>query len=896
MNALDVRQQVRLPLSKCVELVLSGVRFRLFRAAITVVIIALAVAFLMTILAEGTTAREVSVAIERQTAPRRLFLLWVSRLATPMKEKDLTEELYRLDDTLRRSQAKGSHVDAATVALTHRRLDELKTWGKLSDAELDQLTDVARRQIDPRTGVMTYFETLTEGLLRPLVGSVRGSDIIVTLADPEKYKHCEVEATRIGKKLPEGLKQFVADWHRTIPLRQKVLKGHADAVLQAAVLFNNNPPRLALATADDSLPAKLAPLGFMMTGEELQTVRVQAALARDADTIAQKLGSSYLKAMLASRCEEKAGSVNAQMLYQQTATADGAQWLVQQTDAARGYKPQNLSDRQIRDLALTQVPLTQAQLTVDLAAAVMGEISWTSLAEWGGKMDDSVVRRLVNVARWQEGYDTFFGNLNPKDRLELLGEENPNDPYASIETTEGFDRMAKILERNKRVMEKTVAAMEWMKKELADDIADDKDPQAKARHQALLKEVQSGTVTELAVFRYFMDVYSRTKPPRMRIIQGRQNALDKVRQALHIEEIAQVRHGLAMAIYALFEIDTTEPGELRALWQSQLAQLRADRANLGSAATPQTGVVDMMIRSRQGLIEALDKAGPQDLRGQLHQQSDDLAARLRTLEAAMVKAVDEDKDLKPAVIHALAQRTAAAQEIASLLTVPLVRQQAALRLRLKPHERWMVNETELFKEISSEQGAVWFDEEIGKIAGLSPMGLSVQRVAEVSQDRLEQTHLSELEATVGQAASASSDELFAGFSARTLWLIVVSFIVCIVGIANAMLMSVTERFREIATMKCLGATDGFIMVNFVLESCLQGVVGGLIGAALGLLLGMVRAAGSYGMMALEHLPWGQMFQMAGVSMVVGLGISALAAVYPAWAAARLAPMEAMRIE
>ena len=49
-------------------------------------------------------------------------------------------------------------------------------------------------------------------------------------------------------------------------------------------------------------------------------------------------------------------------------------------------------------------------------------------------------------------------------------------------------------------------------------------------------------------------------------------------------------------------------------------------------------------------------------------------------------------------------------------------------------------------------------------------------------------------------------------------------------------------------------------------------------------------------MALQHLPWAQIVQMAVVSLVVGLGISALAAVYPAWAAARLAPMEAMRIE
>ncbi|MCE5327444.1 MAG: ABC transporter permease [Planctomycetaceae bacterium] len=896
MNALEVRQQVRLPLSKCVELVLSGVKFRIFRAAITVVIIALAVAFLMTILAEGTTARAVSTAISRQTAPRRLFLLWVSRLATPMKENDLAEELFQLDDTLRRDRSKTLSVEPATLARAQRRLGELQAWGKLSAAEMAKITDVARRQSRPKTGVMTYFDSLSEGQLRPLVGSARGSDIIVALSDPEKYKHCDIEAKRLGDKLPPDLRQFVADWLATQPLRQRVLKGHAEAVLRAAALFQNVPPRVALATAEDDLPAKLAPLGFAMTAEELKTVRVQAALARDADAIAQTLGSEYLKAMLASSYGENAASVNAQMLYQKTAKLDGAQWLVQKTDAARGYKAQNLSERQVQDLALKQVPLTQAQVTEDLAAAVVGELSWTSLAEWGGKMDDGAMRRLVNVARWQESYDTFFNNLNPKDRDELLGPYDANDPYARIEAPEGFDRMAKILERNKRTLEKPLAALEWMTQELSDDIDKTRDARQKAVLKTLADRLQNGTVSELEVFRYFLRVYGLTKPMRMKIIEGRQQALAAVRAAMGIADITQIRHAYAQTMYALFELDTMTPKDLRADWQDQYNLLRADRVSLGAAETPQTRTLDVMIQSRQGLLARLDAAGPKGLRAELQKSAEELKAKLDVLLAAAAKALDSNANLKAAVIHSLAQSTMNAQEIGALLTVPLVRQQTALRLRFKPYERWMVNETELYREISTEAGAAWFAEEMSKISGLEPLGLSPQRVAEVSTDRLEQTHLSELEASVSQAAQAGSDDMFAGFSARTLWLIIVSFIVCIVGIANAMLMSVTERFREIATMKCLGATDGFIMVNFVLESCLQGVVGGLFGAALGLLLGMLRATGSYGVMALQHLPWAQMFQMAAVSMVVGLGISALAAVYPAWAAARLAPMEAMRIE
>ena len=68
------------------------------------------------------------------------------------------------------------------------------------------------------------------------------------------------------------------------------------------------------------------------------------------------------------------------------------------------------------------------------------------------------------------------------------------------------------------------------------------------------------------------------------------------------------------------------------------------------------------------------------------------------------------------------------------------------------------------------------------------------------------------------------------------WLVVLSLLVCLVGIANAMLMSVTERFREIGTMKCMGALDGFIIKLFILESSFMGTAGTIIGVVVGLLL------------------------------------------------------------
>ncbi len=135
-----------------------------------------------------------------------------------------------------------------------------------------------------------------------------------------------------------------------------------------------------------------------------------------------------------------------------------------------------------------------------------------------------------------------------------------------------------------------------------------------------------------------------------------------------------------------------------------------------------------------------------------------------------------------------------------------------------------------------------------------------------------------------------------GGAARVVWLLSLSLLVCLVGISNAMLMSVMERFREIGTMKCLGALDSFILKLFLLESVFLGAVGTITGVTMGFTLAVGIALARYGAAGMAYLPWGRIPLIAGCSTGIGVIITAAAAMYPAWKAARMDPINAMRVE
>lgn len=132
-----------------------------------------------------------------------------------------------------------------------------------------------------------------------------------------------------------------------------------------------------------------------------------------------------------------------------------------------------------------------------------------------------------------------------------------------------------------------------------------------------------------------------------------------------------------------------------------------------------------------------------------------------------------------------------------------------------------------------------------------------------------------------------------GLSAQQQWLVSISLLVCAVGIVNAMLMNVMERYREIGTIKCLGALDGLIVKLFIVEAVMMGVLGALLGTLMGWLLAALTILASGESVVWS---WGALLWRGAAAFALGVVITMVAAIYPAWRAARMAPADAMRAE
>ena len=133
-------------------------------------------------------------------------------------------------------------------------------------------------------------------------------------------------------------------------------------------------------------------------------------------------------------------------------------------------------------------------------------------------------------------------------------------------------------------------------------------------------------------------------------------------------------------------------------------------------------------------------------------------------------------------------------------------------------------------------------------------------------------------------ASSSSESVF---TTLLTWVAAISLLVGGIGVMNIMLVSVTERTREIGIRKAIGARRSDILAQFLCEALLVSAMGGLLGIAVGLVGSQFEIAGVQPKVAAYSVI---------LAAAASLGSGLFFGTYPAMRAARLRPIEALRFE
>lgn len=162
--------------------------------------------------------------------------------------------------------------------------------------------------------------------------------------------------------------------------------------------------------------------------------------------------------------------------------------------------------------------------------------------------------------------------------------------------------------------------------------------------------------------------------------------------------------------------------------------------------------------------------------------------------------------------------------------------------------------------------------------------ITMRKIRKLNPVEEENFSISRSDDLVNKIASITD---FLGVSA---WLIgIITILGSSIALMNIMIVSVTERTREIGVRKALGAKKSAIAIQFFIETITVGQIGGVLGIIMGILAG-------YGISSLLDLafvtPWGAIFAAFVTSFIVGL----VSGLYPAIKASQLDPIEALRYE
>ncbi len=274
MRQIDVQDQFRMSVARTFSLTISGIRYRLFRSSVTVVVVSVAIAFLMNILSEGLIMGAVGRYVSRNIKEERQAPRWAARLSVPGTVEVIIQEIAASSGPpsgpdLRAASSGPPEVltdragegSGAPPSQAERRQGPSGVYAE--GMRLGGLAPEEMRFYHEKAGAaaryVRYFEDLNYAPRRLLVHNARGVAIFDRLQAPEEFEAFRRELSKLKTlRFPtptSEFRSFLDEWPRVREMTLRIQRGRSEA--QAKIKASLGPRTVMEGLAEEDLSGHL---------------------------------------------------------------------------------------------------------------------------------------------------------------------------------------------------------------------------------------------------------------------------------------------------------------------------------------------------------------------------------------------------------------------------------------------------------------------------------------------------------------------------------------------------------------------------------------------------------------------------------------------------------------